>query len=442
MGHRIFGFACVTLVALNVLGCHATHKAPEAGDASTAQTKSSADAQSTSFPRDIPMYPQVEESMFDEQHPTTTGDHLSPAMQAAIRYESKLNPGVKSAGAIVLFCWRDIEPKAGEWTFTKEGGSLQTLGEILRGDQNLIIGLRGNACAPSWLADLGVPFVDNFLNTNKACAPMTLPASFNPVYIDRYLKATQALWDALKKVKLKQDPKQTLQDRVLAIRNGVMGSSTSGEMGIFSQGCKVDGVEKQSQLEVAKIWAGLGYTPKKARDAYDKVLEGIFQIVRDKPSVAISQSVLGTDRFGFPLVDEKGVPYAPPKDDKDIVPMFGPIMNGAAKRYKNRIVFGFNELAQKGSTNTIAPPKNVIEAGASGAGIEWQLNGNGHSVPENAQVTSCGGHSDPVPATIECFNGIIAYAMSRELVPIESNGGHLRWIEFWPYDAIGAHPKF
>jgi hypothetical protein len=273
---------------------------------------------------------------------------------------------------------------------------------------------------------------------------MTLPASYMPQYVNRYLKATQALWNALGRVKLRKDPSQSLQDRVIAIRNGAMVSFSSGEMGIFSQGCKGPGGVMQSQYDVAKIWVQNGYTPDQAKTAYANILQGIFKITAARPRVAISQSVLGNDRYAFPLVNNAGVAYPPPASPQDnsmIVPMFGPILDAAAEKYGTKVIFGFNELAVKGARETIPPPGNVVEAGRHGAGIEWQLNGNGHTAFAN-QVTSCGGHADPRPATVACFNAIMNYAVSPELVPAQSNGGHLEWVEFWPGDVISPNPMF
>jgi hypothetical protein len=375
-------------------------------------------------PSGVPLYP-----FHVERGPDYGGDGSLPNDML----ESIQHPGV--AGAMVLMCWKIEEPRRDVLHFTD--GPTRTLVQLartLKPSQHLIIGMRAGSCAPDWLRDVGVPMPTFYEGSRggrtEPCRPMTVPVSYDAAYVDRYVSISRRLWQAMATLKLSDG--STLQSHVIALKNAGMAKARSGEFGIYSGGCANNGAVFETPAQAAQTWASLpgpdSFTPEKAVAAYARMLDGLFGIV--PPNVVISQAVMKVDKAAFPLAAA-----ARGADDDGKSPILDEIMQGAARKYGNRIVFAWNELSLAGSARrAAAPPENVIDAARLGAGINWQLNGNAHF------ATSCYGRRDTTPASPQCFADIIAYGVS--LVPPQSNGGRPHWIEIWPADATGPQPMF
>jgi hypothetical protein len=116
------------------------------------------------------------------------------------------------------------------------------------------------------------------------------------------------------------------------------------------------------QSDAAAIWAQAGFTPDKVIAAWKTIAEDTAKAFPDK---ILSVDVI--HRGAFPSIDNGGRVVPPTRDAPD--DLTEKILNIAVPMYRDRLMVQWDALWQG------KPPQEVLDSGAHGARIGWQMNG-------------------------------------------------------------------
>jgi hypothetical protein len=330
------------------------------------------------------------------------------------QYALQFNNG--TAGILVLFCWSDIESTGPGFSIT--GGTLNgtntsliTLASQLQAvnstsgpsgtNQGIVIGVKGGACAPSWLSTLTtlpnlvpmptfytLPWQKGSDVGTPTCGTATpLPASWDATYEAQYESVVSSLVGILSNYTLTNDTSHTLRDHLVAVADGAMIQTGTDEMGVFSDGCSITSTSSTSQTvamsryQVAQTWASLpwpdNYTPAKAQAAYRHIFDNLLNLVASLPhnifgsQVAVTQTLDGSDSHDWPAIDANGIPVPPQDPPVAPVPMYAPILAQAANDARD--CFSNHGTLSGGGTiaNCLSTSQTTQVAAAADAIFGW-----------------------------------------------------------------------
>jgi hypothetical protein len=290
----------------------------------------------------------------------------------------------------------------------------------------------GNGSGATFNLNSGGGFYAGGFSNQSVCTQYSLPVPTGSAYQTQYEAAVAALLSYLSVATL-SDGSTTMLSRLHGIEMSGMVALRDEEQGVFAGGCTgTDPANSriivQTQGDTGTVFTSNGYTQAAAVSAFEAMVTSIksLLVAAGASTVKIVTMAAQQDCYGWPWVNAQGVATTQCPVDLNNYEQTIPWL---ATTYGTQAVIGYDEasLATKGSGSPI-PSKYLPYAARLGMLTDLQYNGNacdsGNPGCGN-NAASCGGKSDGVFATPQCYAAIAAYYGS----PMVSPGNALAWRE-------------
>ncbi len=260
-------------------------------------------------------------------------------------------------GAAIEMEWNAIEPQPGKYDWSNLDRWVKPTLEL---HKKISIGVSAGFFSPAWLYDAehNVPNASFRFNRNPggvACADILLPLPWSPAYLREYAAMLSALSHHLHELKTPGGHETAYQAVTVVKLSGVNLNSTELKLDTTAPD---NGPCKQS--DAVAVWAKAGFTSDKLMSAWASLSAATDRAFPDK---ILSLQVI--HRNGLPDVERRGSkPDAKTPDD-----LTRRILERTIAAYGHRSMIQWNALSQ------FKLPEEVVEAGARGARIGWQMNG-------------------------------------------------------------------
>jgi hypothetical protein len=263
-------------------------------------------------------------------------------------------------GAAIMLEWKAFEPQPDVYDWSDLDRWVEKAVTL---HKKLSIGVVGGWFTPDWLYGSGYGVPKNSFNYDRsrresACTILTLPSFWHPVYLREYGKMMAALSQHLRGLQGPGLPSGAVYKALRVVKlSGI--NNTTEELRVDAT--KPDNGPCQ-QSDAAAIWAQAGFTPDKVIAAWKTIAEDTAKAFPDK---ILSVDVI--HRGAFPSIDNGGRVVPPTRDAPD--DLTEKILNIAVPMYRDRLMVQWDALWQG------KPPQEVLDSGAHGARIGWQMNG-------------------------------------------------------------------
>jgi hypothetical protein len=269
-------------------------------------------------------------------------------------------------GAAIMIQWASLEPAPGVYEFA---GLDQWVTASVTRHKKLSLGVMAGWFTPEWLYNEPYKVPRNSFNYNRnpqydrqphgmpACAVLTLPSPWNPVFIREYNKMIRDVARHLHELQVPGFPPGAAFDALRIVKlSGI--NNTTEELRLFAH--KGDNGPCH-QSDAQQIWAAVGFTPEKIISAWIALADNI--------AAAFPDQILSVDVIqvgAFPPIDSSGRVYSPTPGGTDA--LSDRIIDMGLSRFKGRFSVQWDALSR------LPPNPAVLRAASQGAIMAWQMN--------------------------------------------------------------------